>query len=212
MNLILIRHGETDWNRSGRCQGVADIVLNENGKKQARELAHSLKDHKITAIYSSDLKRAHETAEHIAEHHDLSIRLEPGLQEMNQGKLEGLSFPDIRDKYADVLKQWRESPETLRLPSGESLIEVQDRAWKVFEKVHSNHLGETVVVVSHNLTIITLLCKITGVGLKGFRDFNVQATSKNVIISENGDIRVDVMNDVSHLSPMESVPAFESKR
>ncbi len=212
MNLILIRHGETDWNRSGRCQGVADIVLNENGKKQARELAHSLKDHKITAIYSSDLKRAHETAEHIAEHHDLSIRLEPGLQEMNQGELEGLSFPDIRDKYADVLKQWRESPETLRLPSGESLIEVQDRAWKVFEKVHSNHLGETVVVVSHNLTIITLLCKITGVGLKGFRDFNVQATSKNVIISENGDIRVDVMNDVSHLSPMESVPAFESKR
>ena len=212
MNLILIRHGETDWNRSGRCQGVADIVLNENGKKQARELAHSLKDHKIKAIYSSDLIRARETAEHIAEHHDLSIRLEPGLQEMNQGELEGLSFPDIRDKYADVLKKWPESPETLRLPSGESLIEVQDRAWKVFEKVHSNHLGETVVVVSHNLTIITLLCKITGVGLKGFRDFNVQATSKNVIISENGDIRVDVMNDVSHLSPMESVPAFESKR
>ncbi len=212
MNLILIRHGETDWNRSGRCQGIADIVLNENGKQQARELANSLKDYKITAIYSSHLKRALETAEHIAEHHDLDVRIERDLHEMNQGDLEGLSFPDIRDRYADVLQKWRESPETLRLPNGESLIEVQDRAWSVFEKVNRAHMGETVVAVSHNLTIITLLCKITGVGLKGFREFNVQATSKNVIVSENGDIRVDVINDVSHLSPMESVPDFESKR
>ena len=81
-----------------------------------------------------------------------------------------------------------------------------------FEKVHDQHQGETIVAVSHNLTIITLLCKITGVGLKGFRDFSIQATSKNVIVSENGDIRVDVINDVSHLSPMESVPDFEAKR
>lgn len=212
MNLILIRHGETDWNRSGRCQGVADIVLNENGKKQARELAHSLKDHKITAVYSSHLKRALETAQNIADHHGLTVKIEPDLHEMNQGDLEGLSFPDIRDRYAEVLKQWRESPETLRLPNGESLVEVQDRAWNVFQKVHDTHIGETVVAVSHNLTIITLLCKITGVGLKGFRDFSIQATSKNVIISENGDTRVDVINDVSHLSPMESVPDFEAKR
>ena len=212
MNLILIRHGETDWNRSGRCQGIADIVLNENGKKQARELARSLKDYKITAVYSSHLKRALETAEHIAGHHGLDVRIEQGLHEMNQGDLEGMSFPDIRERYADVLTKWRESPETLRLPNGESLIEVQDRAWSVFQKVHREHQGETVVAVSHNLTIITLLCKITGVGLKGFRDFNVQATSKNVIVSENGYIRVDVINDVSHLSPMESVPDFEAKR
>lgn len=212
MNLILIRHGETDWNRSGRCQGIADIVLNENGKKQARELAHSLRDHKITAVYSSHLKRALETAEHIADHHGLTVQIEHGLHEMNQGDLEGLSFPDIRDRYADVLKQWRETPETLRLPNGESLVEVQNRAWKVFEKVHDTHLGETVVVVSHNLTIITLLCKITGVGLKGFRDFHIQATSKNIIISKDGSLRIDVINDVSHLSPMEAVPAFESKK
>jgi len=211
MNLILIRHGETDWNRIGRCQGVADIVLNENGKRQAKELAESLKNHNIKAVYSSHLKRAHETAQEIANHHDLSVQVDSDLQEMNQGDLEGLTFPDIRDRYAEVLEQWRESPETLRLPNGESLIEVQDRAWEAFEKVHKLHLGETVVAVSHNLTIITLLCKITGVGLKGFRDFNVQATSKNVIISKNGDIRVDAINDVSHLSPMESVPSFESR-
>ncbi len=211
MNLILIRHGETDWNRIGRCQGVADIVLNENGKKQARELAESLKNHDITAVYSSNLKRAHETAKEIAKHHNLSVRVDPGLQEMNQGDLEGLTFPAIRERYVEVLKNWRESPETLRLPNGESLIEVQQRAWEAFEKVHKLHLGETVVAVSHNLTIITLLCKITGVGLKGFRDFDIHATSKNVIVSEDGLVRVDVINDISHLSPMESVPSFESR-
>jgi broad specificity phosphatase PhoE len=165
MNLILIRHGETDWNRIGRCQGVADIVLNENGKRQAKELAESLKNHDIKAVYSSHLKRAHETAQEIAKHHSLSVQVDPDFQEMNQGDLEGLTFPDIRDRYAEVLKQWRESPETLRLPNGESLLEVQERAWEAFEKVHKLHLGETVVAVSHNLTIITLLCKITGVGL-----------------------------------------------
>jgi len=210
MNLILIRHGETDWNRIGRCQGVADIILNENGRRQAKELAESLRNHDIRAVYSSHLKRALETAREIAGHHNLSVNVEPDLQEMNQGDLEGLTFPDIRDRYAEILKKWRETPETLRLPNGESLMEVQDRAWGAFEKVHKLHRGETVVAVSHNLTIITLLCKITGVGLKGFRDFNIQATSKNVIISEDGSLRIDVLNDVSHLSPLESVPAFES--
>jgi broad specificity phosphatase PhoE len=211
MNLILIRHGETDWNRIGRCQGVADIVLNENGKRQAKELAESLKNHDIKAVYSSHLNRAFETAQEIAKHHNLSVQVDPCLQEMNQGDLEGLTFPYIRDRYAEILKKWRESPETLRLPNGESLIEVQERAWEAFEKVHKLHLGETVVAVSHNLTIITLLCKITGVGLKGFRDFNIHAASKNVIVSEDGLIRVDVINDISHLSPMESVPLFESQ-
>ena len=124
--------------------------------------------------------------------------------------MEGLTFPDFRERYVEVLKKWRESPETLRLPNGESLIEVQERAWEAFEKVHKLHRGETVVAVSHNLTIITLLCKITGVGLKGFRDFDIHATSKNVIVSADGLLRVASLNDISHLSPMESVPPFES--
>ena len=86
MNLILIRHGETDWNRIGRCQGVADIVLNENGKRQAKELAESLKNHDIKAVYSSHLKRAFETAQEIAKHHNLSVQVDPGLQENEPGR------------------------------------------------------------------------------------------------------------------------------
>ena len=208
MNLILVRHGETDWNRTGRCQGVADIELNNIGRRQVREVAESLKNHDIAAVYSSDLRRALETAREIARHHNISVSIDEDLREMNQGELEGLMFSEIRERYAHVLKEWRESPETLKLPHGESLLEVQQRAWKVFEKVHRRHAGQTVVAVSHNLTITSLLCKITGVGLKGFRNFNLQAASKNIIVSKNGNIEVDVLNDISHLSPVESIPEF----
>ncbi len=208
MNLILIRHGETDWNRTGRCQGVADIDLNDTGRRQIEELAHSLRDADIRAVYSSDLMRALRTAKRIASHHDLDVNIDKDLREMDQGDLEGLLFEEIRDRYADVLREWRESPETLMLPGGESLLQVEQRAWSVFEKLNRLHAGETVVAVSHNLTITALLCKITGVGLRGFRNFNLQAASKNLIVSLNGNIEVRQLNDVSHLSPDESLPRF----
>lgn len=208
MNLILIRHGETEWNRTGRCQGIADIDLNDAGRKQIKELAHSLRDTDVAAVYSSDLLRAINTASAIAKHHNLEVNIDSDLREMNQGDLEGLLFGEIRERYADVLKEWRESPETLRIPGGESLLQVQERAWNAFEKVNRLHPGETVVAVSHNLTITALLCKITGVGLKGFRNFNLQAASKNVIVSVNGRVEVRVVNDISHLSPVASIPQF----
>jgi broad specificity phosphatase PhoE len=208
LNLILIRHGETEWNRTGRCQGVADIDLNDTGKRQIEELAHSLRDADISAVYSSDLLRALRTAKRIASHHDLGVNIDKDLREMDQGDLEGLLFEEIRDRYADVLKEWRESPETLLLPGGESLLQVQERAWNVFEKLSRLHADETVVAVSHNLTITALLCKITGVGLGGFRNFNLRAASKNLIVSVNGNIEVRQLNDVSHLSPDESLPRF----
>ncbi len=208
MNLILIRHGETDWNRTGRCQGVADIDLNDTGRRQIEELAHSLRDADIRAVYSSDLMRALRTAKRIASHHDLDVNIDKDLREMDQGDLEGLLFEEIRDRYADVLREWRESPETLMLPGGESLLQVEQRAWSVFEKLNRLHAGETVVAVSHNLTITALLCKITGVGLRGFRNFNLRAASKNLIVSLNGNIEVRQLNDVSHLSPDESLPRF----
>jgi len=171
-------------------------------------LARSLKDEDISAVYSSDLKRAVETAEEIASYHKLKVRIDRDFREMDQGELEGLGFDEIRERYDHILKEWRESPETLKLPKGESLTELEDRAWRAFNKVHERHSGETVVTVSHNLTITTLLCKFTGVGLTGFRNFNLQAACKNLIVCGNGSIEIKVLNDVSHLSPLESPPEF----
>ncbi len=200
MNLILIRHAETEWNRMGRCQGFADVELCDSGKRQVEELAKSLKNESISAVYSSDLKRAIDTAKAIAEYHRLSVEFDPDLREMNQGELEGLTFVEIREKYAELLSAWVQSPETVKLPGGESLRELQERALRAIERIYKRHPEETVVVVSHNLTIITLLCQFTGVGLGEFRKFKLQATSKNVILFRNGHFRVDILNDVAHLA------------
>ncbi len=201
MNLILIRHAETEWNRVGRCQGFADVELCDSGKRQVEELANSLRDKSISAVYSSDLKRAIDTAKGIAEYHKLSVEYDADLREMNQGELEGLTFVEIREKYSELLSAWGRSPETTKLPGGESLGELQERALRAIEKIYKRHPEKTVVVVSHNLTIITLLCKFKGVGLGEFWKFKLKATSKNVILLRNGHFRVDILNDVAHLAP-----------
>ena len=200
MNLILVRHGKTDWNEIGRCQGISDVPLNANGREQASKLAKSLKDENLDVIYSSDLQRALSTAEKVAEYHDLEINIDQGLREMDQGVFEGLEFTHIREKYSDVLKHWRESPETLTLPGGESLTGVQDRAFGVIERIIEEHNGKTVLIASHNLTIITLLCKFSGKSMNNFRDYMVSECSKTTVEINNGEFILKSVNDTSHLT------------
>lgn len=200
MQLILIRHGKTDWNELEKCQGSSDVPLNSNGIVQAEKLAQSLKEEKLDYIYSSDLCRARLTAEKIASFHNLEINIDSGFREMDQGDFEGLEFKLIREKYGHVLKEWRTNPETLIIPGGESLSEVQNRAFRSVSKLLENHYSKTVLVVSHNLTIVTLLCKFSHRSLKNFRDYIVSETSRTVINFNNGKSVVEVVNDISHLS------------
>jgi broad specificity phosphatase PhoE len=201
INLILIRHGETNWNLTQKCQGFSDIELNQNGRRQIKELAQSLKSDEISAVYSSDLRRAKDTAAEIAKFHNLSINVDPDLREMNQGNFEGLSFSEIRELYSELLTEWRRNPEAVRIPGGETLIEVQERAWKSVQRIIKTHHNENVVAVSHNFTIITLLCKFMGIRLRDFFNFKINAASKNVVIINKGSFKIDLQNDTTHLSP-----------
>lgn len=199
MLLTLVRHGKTDWNESGRCQGVSDVPLNSRGAEQAERLALSLRDEKIDRIYSSDLRRARETAERIAAHHSIEVNLREDLREMDQGMFEGLEFSYIRENHSDVLRRWREEPETLRIPGGETLIEVQRRAFDAVCDIESRFGSLNILVVSHNLTIITLLCKFAGRSLSDFRDYMVDEASKSVVRVRDGKFSVVSVNDVAHL-------------
>lgn len=201
INLILIRHGETNWNLTQKCQGFSDIELNQNGRRQIKELAQSLKSDEISAVYSSDLRRAKDTAVEIAKFHNLSINVDPDLREMNQGKFEGLSFIEIRELYSELLTEWRKDPGSVRIPGGETLIEVQERAWKSVQRIIKTHHNENVVAVSHNFTIITLLCKFKGIGLRDFFNFKIKAASKNIVSINKGSFKIDRQNDTTHLSP-----------
>lgn len=199
MKLILVRHGETDWNRMEKCQGISDIPLNSNGIKQAQDLAYSLRSEDLSAIYSSDLSRALKTANEIAKYHDIDTVVDERFREMDQGDFEGLEFGLIREKYSDVLRKWREEPDTLQIPGGETLTNVQKRAWDAFNNLLGTYRGKSVLVVSHNLTIVTMLCKFSGKSLLSFREFSVSETSKSVINCNNDIYVIEVLNDTSHL-------------
>ncbi len=204
MRLILVRHGKTDWNETGRCQGISDVPLNHTGMEQAEKVAFSLKDEKIDHIYSSDLVRAKTTAEKIAAYHSIDIDIRDDLREMDQGIFEGLDFSYIREKYSDVLEHWREDPETLQLPGGESLKGVQQRGLDAIVDIKSRFGSQNIVVVSHNMVIGTLFCSFTGSSLKKLRDYIVDEASKSVVEIYDDRFVIISFNDIDHLlSPVE---------
>lgn len=175
MRILLLRHAETDWNLQGRCQGVTDIELNDTGKQQAREAATHLSAKRIHAIYSSDLKRALQTAEIVAGPHQLRVGLDRDFRELDHGVFEGLTFAEIRSNYPEFLKRWRSEPAELLLPGGERLVDVEKRAWKGMDRIVSRHSADaTVVVVSHNFPILSVLCRITGTPLNDYRAFRIE--------------------------------------
>lgn len=199
MKLILVRHGETVWNSEGRVQGASDIALSETGREQIHKLAAALKDESLDAIFSSPLRRAHETALILGRFHSREIRLEEGLMEMNQGDFEGLSFNELRKDHGPFLKQWIADPASVRMPNGETLSELQDRAWQAVLNILAGCEG-TALAVSHNFAITTILCKIQGIALKDFRRLRVDPASKSVVRFRQGAARIEVINDLCHLA------------
>ena len=174
MRILLLRHGATDWNLQGRCQGATDLDLNEVGIRQAEAIAARLSLEKIDAIYSSRLKRAQQTAERVSLHHSLPVMIEEEFRELNHGELEGMTFNEIRENYGDFMKRWRTEPAEIQLPGGERLADVAQRAWEVLKRIARRHEpAETVVVVSHNFPILGIVCRITGTHLNQYRTFHL---------------------------------------
>ena len=122
MQVILVRHGATDWNLQGRCQGSSDRDLSEMGTRQAEQIAALLRHEKIHAIYSSNLRRARQTAELIGRPHDLPVLIEDGIRELDHGELEGLTFNEIKTQYREFLSRWRSEPADIRVPGGERKV------------------------------------------------------------------------------------------
>ena len=199
MQLILIRHGETLWNKEKRVQGTSDIELSEAGILQARKLALSLKDSAIGAIHASPLKRAQQTAEIINAFHGRKIEIHPELIEMDMGEFEGLSFREIMARESEFLKRWIADPASVRMPCGETLLELQDRACTAIQRIVDRE--DNALVVSHNFTIAVILCHLRNISLSEFRSTCVDNASKTLIRITNGEAQIELMNDRSYLNP-----------
>ena len=186
--LILVRHGETEHNRNRLTLGRAEIPLNVRGIAQARAVAASFL-RPPAAIYTSPLRRAADTAGAIALATGASVAVEPDLVEMEVGDMEHLAPADLRARYPDFLKQWL-SPDAgdARMPGGETLREVQDRAWAAIERIRVAHPDGEVVAVTHNFVILTVVCRAIGLPHASFRALRVEVGSRTVLeLSDRGN-------------------------
>ena len=154
--LILIRHGETDWNVEGRWQGQIDVPLNAKGHQQAQQVAGSLAHSTISAIYSSDLSRAYETAGYLAAQFDLPVQTEVRLREIHQGVWQGLRISEIQSNYKSRLYSREKRPLQVAPPGGETVLQVGDRVISFLTELIPRHPQETVAIVTHGFVMALL--------------------------------------------------------
>ncbi|MFQ6067379.1 MAG: histidine phosphatase family protein [bacterium] len=148
--VILVRHGETNWNREDRIQGGLDIPLNEQGKEQAKDIALKLAHTVIHYIYSSTLSRALDTAVEIAKLHKLEVLTDPRLNELRQGRWEGMKTSEVRRLYPDLHSRWEEDPTSAVPPGGESVRKAFQRVKKFWTENILSREG-TGVIVAHKV-------------------------------------------------------------
>ncbi|HEY9689348.1 MAG TPA: histidine phosphatase family protein, partial [Coleofasciculaceae cyanobacterium] len=210
--LLLVRHGETEWNRQGRFQGQIDVPLNETGHAQASKVGTFLKDVAIDLAFSSPMARPKATAEAILAHHPgLELGLLDTLKEIGHGLWEGKYEAEIEAEYPGLLKQWQTHPETVQMPEGENLQQVFDRAAQAWAAVLA-HTGPvtpagdrplTGLVVAHDAVNKALLCQLTGLGPDSIWRFKQGNGGVTAICYPNGPDSLPVlqaMNITHHLS------------
>lgn len=163
--IILVRHGQTAWTSENRIQGWLDIKLNEKGLRQAKRTANELKRKKLKAIYSSELSRAYETARIIARAHKLKVKKDINLNELNQGKWQGLLVKEARRKYKELYRRWEEEPLSVRPPGGESILDLYERALHVLREITKKYPKGRVIVVGHKVINTVIKCYSLGINL-----------------------------------------------
>ena len=206
--IILARHGETDWNVEEVFRGRIDVELNETGIKQAELLAEYLKGLSIAAVYSSPLKRALKTAEMIAGYHDLNVGTAPGLIDFDFGKWQGLSHQEVKDSYKELYAEWIRNPHQVEMPGGESLDDVRIRAVGVVDEVIAQYEG-IVVLVSHRVVNKVLICALLGLDNSHFWNIRQDTGGITVFACENGQFVLVSHNDTSYLKPVQKAPASD---
>ena len=164
--LVLIRHGETDWNREARWQGQSDVPLNSTGIRQAQVAAEGLRGTKLEAIYTSDLQRARQTAEAVAAATGAYVRQDRRLREIGLGAWEGMNFDEIHRRDGEALDLFRADPVNSRAPGGESVPEVRRRVLACLQDILRAFPQGSVAVVSHGLALAVVKVLLRGLPLK----------------------------------------------
>ncbi len=194
--IILIRHGETDWNLEGRYQGQTDIDINDTGRRQAERLFVRLRAAEtVDRIYSSDRIRAVNSAKIIFRGRDLEI--ETDLREISFGVFEGLNHKEILERYPDIHSGWMKNPFDSMIPGGEAPADFRKRVLGAFKKIVSLNKDKVVAIVAHGGPVNVIVRDILGMEVP--EDFIPGPTSTSIIEFKNGKTKGASLNDMSHL-------------
>ncbi|MBN1876107.1 MAG: alpha-ribazole phosphatase [Anaerolineae bacterium] len=200
LRLLLVRHGETDWNTTRQYQGQADVPLNALGRQQAVALASRLASESIDIIYASDLSRAWETAQIIAMPHKLPVHSDPRLRELSFGEWQGLTYFEMVEQAPDWVAAWNADRLHRAAPGGETLTQLATRVQGVLDDVLRKHPGQTVLLVAHGGSLKMLLCLLLQKSPREFWQFQMGNTALSIVqYRELGPV-IYALNDTHHLS------------
>ena len=203
MNLLLVRHCETQFNLEGRAIGNNQMGLNARGRLQALRTIEALVSLAPIALYTSPLPRALETAVVISGRLGLEVRPRDNLMEANIWLLDGLTQDEMWHQYPDFMRTLTNEPSTTVMPGGESVLQVQKRAWDTIEEIKGLHPEGNVAVVSHSFTIAGLVCRLLGMPLSNFQGLRLSLASiTQMDMSQNSTTLVNY-NDQCHLKSLE---------
>lgn len=202
--MIVIRHGETEWNLSGRWQGHENSLLTENGHLQAKAVAKALKQYPVSALYSSDQGRALQTARYIEETLGLPIVTDSRLRERHLGIFQGLTAAQMKAQYPDSFEQFQNHGPGFIIPGGESIQQRYDRSVECFKHLVATHPGDSIAVVTHGGVLDGLFRFVTGLALEIPRHFKIWNCSLNVFSYAAGQWRLLTFGDISHLRSLKT--------
>ena len=197
--LLLVRHGNTEFNSALKFQGHSDIKLSYTGYRQAERLRDRLAVEEIDTIYSSDLSRALATAEIISSRHKISIITCPELREINFGELEGLTFEEISQSHPEISQSWANLSHTLKFPGGESFEELNNRVMIFIDRLKEHDSGEKILIVAHGAPLRLLICQLLGIDLRHWWQIRLDLASLSILETYPQGTIVNSLNDISYL-------------
>lgn len=197
--VYLVRHGTTDWNKEEIFRGRVDCKLNDTGRAEALALAEYFLKISLEVIYTSPLSRAEETAQAIAGGRGLRVIPEPAFQDIDFGEWQGLPLKEVKEKYPELYRDWRERPQSVTFPGGENLAVVKARAWEGLQRVVRENPEKNTLIVSHRVITKVLICAVLGLDDSHFWQIKQDTTAVNCLEHSRGLFVASLINDTCHL-------------
>ena len=210
--LILLRHGETDWNRELRFQGHVDVGLNAVGLEQARRLARRLAGEPAHRIYVSDLLRARQTAQPVAQQLGLPSVADSALREQSFGQVDGMRVEDIKSQHPQAWAGWLLFQEDYGMPGGETTRQFHTRVMDAVNRLVAAHRGETLVVVTHGGVLDMIYRTARSLGLSGPRQSEIPNAGLNRVRVREGGIDILSWADTAHLADLPPQPVYDQQK